>query len=318
MNTYTARDISRACGTARETRISRQGVAKLLLDVPPSGVRVERGNQETPAWTLESLPAELRRRLQLAVKHYNYRNEETLLANPPASWSPPVPLRDVTDDEQNRAAKLRDVLAHYLRDTSKPAADRDALIAARYGDAFGHVITADYARKLYQRTLDRDAGLGDFGRLEIYLSENPRRREAPEWTNTASNLADTLPALESRIAAITTPGNPPKSVVRSVWHVAFEEYTRLVSQGADQCRTARILREFLHDRAPFMPRNRDTLLKSWNEKLPRWLAREGAPGALVDLRCQNGRDVVIPEADIARLRHGAAFKNSGGLDAAWR
>jgi hypothetical protein len=316
MNTtahYTATEISRASGS-----ISRQGVAKLLLDIPATGVRVVSGNQETPGWSFESLPEALRNRLEADARRQGYRNAETLLATPPARYTSPVPLREIAEDVQNQAATLRGVLAPVLRDSSLAAAERDARIVARYGDAFGHVITADYARKLYQRTLDRDAGVGDWGRLDIYLPDNPRRKDAPAWTETASRLADTLPALESRLASIAMPANPPKAVVRSVWHVAFEEYTRLVSAGAPEHYVARIVREFLHQRAPFMPRHRDTLLKSWNEKLARWLAREGMPGALVDLRCNNGREVTIPEADISRLRWSAQTKTSGRLDEAWR
>lgn len=112
--------------------------------------------------------------------------------------------------------------------------------------------------------------------------------------------------------------HPPKAVVRAVWHVALDEYSRLVSQGAPEDRAARLVRDFLSDRAPFLPRNRDTLLKCWDQKLSRWLAREGMPGALVDLRCQNGREVAVPESDVARLRWSATTKQSGRLDSAWR
>ena len=322
MNTYTAAEISRASGS-----ISRQGVAKLLAGIKPDTLRDVRGNKETSAWQFNSFPPALRERLEADARRQKFRNAETLLATPPGRWSPAVPLRDVAEDELNDAAKLRDVLTPFLRDQSRPAADRDALIAARYGDASGHVITADYARKLYQRTLDRDAGVGDYGRLEIYLSESPRQKAAPQWTPDTSNLADMLPALESRLAGITTPANPPEPVVRSVWHVAFEEYSRLVSDGAPEYRAARIVREFLHARAPFMPRNRDALLKSWNNKLPRWLVLEGMPGALGDLRGDNGRKIEVAEADVALLQHSIMTKNSGKtragaiyarIDSAWR
>jgi len=310
---FTAAEISRASGS-----ISRQGVAKLLADIPASGVRVVRGNQEVSTWTWAALPEKLQTRLNADAKRQGYRNGETLLATPPAAWTPPVPLRDVAEDEINRAAKLRDIMLPFLRQPDLAAESRNAHLAARYGDAFGSVITADYARKLYQSTLDRDDGVQDFGRLELYLPENPKRKEPAPWTITSSDLADVFPALESRIAGITTPVNPPRAVVRSVWHVAFEEYSRMVAGGAPTERTARAIRNFLHARAAFLPRNRDTLLKAWNEKLPRWLAREGMPGALVDLRCNNGRTVIIPEQDVARLRWSVSTKHSGRLDCAWR
>jgi transposase InsO family protein len=310
---FTAAEISRASGS-----ISRQGVAKLLMDTPAGGVRVVRGKQEVSTWTYAALPETLRARLDDDAKRQGYRNGETLLANPPAAWTPPVPLREVAEDELNRAAKLRDIMLPFLRQPDLAAESRNAQLAARYGDVFGSVITTDYARKLYQRTLDRDEGVQDFGRLELYLPENPKRKEAVAWTVTTSDLADVLPALESRIASIATPANPPKAVVRSVWHVAFDEYSRLVSAGAPAERAARLVRDFLHARAPFVPRNRDTLLKAWNDKLPRWLAREGMPGALVDWRCKNGTKVIVPEKDVARLRWSATTKHSGRLDCAWR
>ena len=313
MNAYTASEISCASGS-----ISRQGVAKLLTGVAPDAVRGVRGHQETPVWNFASLPEALKQRLENDARRQGYRNAETLLATPPRPWSPSVALRDLAADELNYAAKLRDVLTPFLRNQSQPAADRDALIVARYGDAFGHVISAGYGRKLYQRTLARDAGVSDYGRLEIFLPEHPRRNQTPGWSESDSNLAEALPALESRLAGITKPANPPKAVVRSVWHVAFEEYSRLVSQGATEDRAARIVRDFLHARAPFLPRSRDALLKSWNEKLARWLTNEGIPGALADLRCHNGESATIAEADIARLRWSATTKHSGRLDSAWR
>ncbi|MCU0785331.1 MAG: hypothetical protein MUF81_15015 [Verrucomicrobia bacterium] len=318
VETYTARELSRAASRHAPTRISRQGVAKLLLDTPPSAERIVQGRQAVPVWTLDSLPAALRQRLETAARAQDYRNAETMLATPSRQWQPSGPVCDIADDEWNQAAKKRDVLMPFLVDQSRPAAERDAMIAARYGDAFEHGISHDYARKLYQRTLDRLAGARDYGRLEIYLPKHPRRKAAPDWTATESNLADLLPLLDSRLAGITTPANPPKAVVRSVWHVSFEEYSRLVSQGATEDRAARLVREFLHNRAPFLPHSRDALLKAWNGKLARWLAREGMPGALADLRCHNGRKVVIPEADIARLRWSASTKTSGRLDEAWR
>lgn len=322
MNTYTATEIAIRSGS-----ISRQGVAKLLGSLTPDAVRVARGNQETSAWSYSTIARceKLLRRLEADARRQHYRNAKTMLASP-LQPSTRIELRDIADDELSKAAKLRDLLAPFLRDQSKPASERDALIAARYRDAFGHVITADYARKLFQRTLSRDAGLRDYGRLEIFLPDNPKRKQAPEWTATTSNLADMLPALESRLAGISST-NPPKAVVRSVWHVAFEEYSRLISQGATEDRAARMTRNFLHARAPFLPRNRDTLLKSWNEKLSRWLAREGMPGALVDLRCNNGREVSFPEADVSLMRHSLMTKHSGltrtgdvyaRFDSAWR
>lgn len=322
VNTFTATEISRAASAHSQTRISRQAVAKLLKGIPADAPKVARGNQETPAWKFSSLPATLRQRLETAARLQGCRHAESMLAallvSAPRQWTSPVPLHDVAEDEQNKAAMLREVLAPFLREALRPAAERDALIVARYGDTFSQVITPDYARKLYQRTLSRDGGRKDFGNLELYLPDKPRPKAAPVWTVDASTLADLLPALESRLASITTPGQPPKAVVRSAWHVAFEEYTRLVAQGTPEDRAARSVRDFLHARAPFLPRNRDTLLKSWNEKLPRFLARDGMPGALVDLRCHNGAKATIPEADIARLRWSATTKHSGRLDCAWR
>jgi transposase InsO family protein len=312
--TFTATDIALRSGT-----ISRQGVAKLLRGVRADDVRVVRGQQKTPAWTYSTIAqcGQLIHRLETDARRQGYRNAESMLNSP---LRPPVrpDLRAVDEAELNRAGKLRDLLLPFLRNTSQPAAQRTAQIVARYGDAFGRVITSDYARKLYHRALRRDAGLGDFGRLELYLPDHPKAKAAPEWTVPDSNLADLLPALESRLVAITTPGQPPKSVVRAVWHVAFEEHARLVAEGFPTERAARIVRDFLHARAPFLPRNRDALLKSWNEKQARWLVRDGMPGALADLRAGNGRPVVIPEADIARLRWSASAKHSGRLDNAWR
>ena len=157
MNTFTAAELASASGS-----ISRQGVAKLLAGVKADVPRRVRGNQETSAWLYASLPDALQQRLETDARRQGYRNAETLLATPPHRWTPSVPLRDVAEAELNAAAKLRDVITPFLREPSRPAAERDTLLVARYGDAFGHIITTDYARKLYQRTLDRDAGVGDY------------------------------------------------------------------------------------------------------------------------------------------------------------
>src|ERR1043165_8574068 len=127
MKTYTATEIAIRSGS-----ISRQGVAKLLVGLAPDAGRVTSGQQETPAWAFATIRGcdKLLRRLETDARRQRYRNAETMLASP---LSPVLRtnLRDLAEDELNKAAKLRDVLAPFLRDQSQPAANRDRQIVAR-------------------------------------------------------------------------------------------------------------------------------------------------------------------------------------------
>ncbi|HOQ47887.1 MAG TPA: hypothetical protein PK157_21440 [Bryobacteraceae bacterium] len=311
--TYTAREISLRSGS-----ISRKGVAKLLRGLPADGLRVTRGGHQTPAWKFSTLAkcAPLLQRLTADARRKGYRDARSMFESA-LEPQPAVNLANIAQDELDRAFKLRGLLMHYYENLTMPASQRDQEISQRYQEVFGRRITTRYARKLFLRTLKRAAGGRDFQSLPLYLPDKPRLKEATDHKTEEPCLTEQFPELESALALVGG-SSPPRPVQAAVWRAAFNEFFRLLGSGVAENRAAKAVRDLLHSRCLFLPRNRDTLLKLWNSKLDRFIGKEGRPGALADGRRNNGTRIPVPQSDVEILLHSAAFKNSGRIDTAWR
>jgi hypothetical protein len=286
-----------------------------------SGIVLVRG-KETAAWSLEQLPKALRDELEAAARRQCYRNAETLLADATAEWRPAVPLAEMADAEIERANKLRLALAPILlrRHADLPAAELEALGVVEYSRAFGHPVSTRHWRTLFKRTLDRDAGADDFGRIELYVSDKPARKSAGQRIvcEAIEELSDQFPAIEDFIFACGNPAAPDEIELRGIWTLVFEEYDRLVKHGTKPKRAARRLRDFIFRKADFLAPSRNALRMAFDRKLERWNEGERSPAALQDRRKDNGAEFGLPEEDRDKLIHRAVFNYRGDIAPAWR
>src|SRR5229473_3098588 len=156
---------------------SKRTVLVLLGRTPPTGLKVIHGN-EARAWSKDAFP----QRIQAALSDVATRKKTTadaLLAWPPPFWRPRYPLSQLCEEAIERALMLKRTLGPALvrlNDANVTSAEFEQLGLEDYRRVFGRSISARHWRRLLRRTLDRDGGAENWGRLEIYLDESPARR----------------------------------------------------------------------------------------------------------------------------------------------
>ena len=313
-NQFTAAQIAAVLG------IKRQSVAWHLREVQPSGSCVVNGN-EASAWTYAALPSSLRGRLDAEALQRGYRNAVAMLTAPPVVWPPAdfPKLDDIAPDEIEHATKLRQALGAMLycqHDATLAAAEFEARGVAEYARVFGHAITARHWRTLFKRTLIRDGGEDKLTRLELYLPDKPALKLPP--ARPALKAVEQLGPVVEYLNTFSNPTAPGEIEQRGVWTLAFEAYARLIEQGTSAKRAARLVREFIFAKAPFLAKTRNALRMAFDRKLERWNEAKGDPCALQDGRVENGDKFEFPDGDKDLLVHRAVFYYRGDIAPAWR
>jgi hypothetical protein len=317
--TFTATQIAAALGK------TPQAVRKLLRDVQPAGVRIVAGN-EAATWSVEQLPGALRESLAIEAVLENCKGDsliqrvETLLSMPRKLWQPAIPMAKISDADIQTAKKLRDALKPFLIEQRVPGLSAEEWKQRgvdNYHRIFGNRITSRYWDELLTRTQRRDNGTELWQRLEIYLPDRLKRKDAPAAVVSEALAAD-FAEIEGFIAACTNPHAPNKTECAGIWTLALLKFTSLVNAGEPEKSAARRVRQFLFMRAPFLAASRDALLKASNRKIETLKKANGDVKALRDGRAHNGNRVGIPAADIDRLRHSAVFNCGGRIQSAWR
>jgi hypothetical protein len=266
-----------------------QAIRRALRDVKPASVRIVKGKEIT-TWTLAALPAPLRCNLDAEARQRRYRDLETMLANPPAQWEPPVPLNQIADSEIARAGKLREALMPSLERLYGCDHEPDKfeqLGLNDYAKVFGHRITPQHWHALFKRTQDRDAGAENYACLEIYLPDNPALKKLPEMP-LPETLREEFSGLSALIDTFPNPVAPTDAERRAVWTLAFRRYDEFVRCGITPKAAARRVRQFLFAGAPFLAASRDALLKTFHRKLESLKDTNGELTVLGDGRANNG------------------------------
>lgn len=181
-------------------------VLKFLKSVLPSGEILVSGNLAS-AWTIPTLPSGLKLELQAVVERKGFRNIEHLLTSPVEVWHPPIPFAEIDSPYQVKAARLRDALAGSLAkkdntDTSRAEFDQQG--ADDYARCFGYTISTRHWRRIFDRTIERDRGMEQWTRLELYLDENVcvKRESAPLKPKVRfdhSELRNQIDGLENKV-----------------------------------------------------------------------------------------------------------------------
>jgi hypothetical protein len=299
--------------------IKRQSVQGQLRDIVPAAVRIIHGNQAA-AWTVDQLPLPLRARLAASATQQGCRTIEALLSMPRQQWQPALPLDKLAEDVIQSATKLRDALRTFLvrqHDPNQAAGDMEARGADEYRRIFGNRITTRYWRELFMRTVRRDNGFEEWNRLEIYLSDRLKRKDAPAAAVSAA-LAEDFAELAAYIAGCSNPHAPTKKECEGIWALALQKVASLVNAGEPEKNAARRVRQFLLARASFLAPSRDALWVAFKRKI-KALEREGGDiKALRDRREDNGPKYELPENDRDLLIHRAVFTYRGDIAPAWR
>ena len=285
---------------ARALRMSKRTVRETLATIPPSATLLIQGN-ETDTWSIQVLPdryrAEIVRRALV-----NGQSIADYLDTCAAGWQPKVSLNDVAESCLDEAKRLRAALVPALQRISAvtlTAADRVRLGLADYKSAFGHEITERHWRRLMDRSLWRDGGEHDFQRLELYLSDNPTRKQ----TGAATSKAE-FQEIVDVIEACADPLAPTKEERAAIWATAFEFLTSAAKTPREQKQVRQALVGFLIERAPWLAKSRDALRVSFDWKFEKWDKAGRTSAALLDGReLKLGKPVgdPIPQDDLDRI-----------------
>ncbi|HEX3857688.1 MAG TPA: hypothetical protein VHY30_10390 [Verrucomicrobiae bacterium] len=310
---FSAAQIAAALG------IKPQSVRGQLRDVQPAGVQIVAGN-EAVAFSIDQLPVQLRERLAAKAVQQRCRTVEAVLAMPRKQWQPAIPRNKVSDADIQIATKRRDALKPWLIQQHDPrlsAAEMERRAVEDYRHIFGNRISTRYWRELFMRTLRRDNGAEEWNRLEIYLPDRLKLKDAPT-ADVSKALAEDFAELESFIAGCTDPHAPNKTECAAVWTLTLEKFKSLVNAGEPEKSAARRVRQFLFARASFLAVSRDALWVAFKRKLKALKNFQGDAKAFRDGREENGANFELPENDRDTLIHRAVFYYRGDIAPAWR
>lgn len=303
---FSAREIGDALGKPRPS------INRALKSAPADGTKIASGNRAC-AWSFAAMPEPIRAELARISRARGYRSPLDVLRNPPTSWELSIPLAEIEPAEIAASQRLQAALARALALPADARMEaREELAATDYRREFRHVVSTRHLRRLIKRTLERDRGAGEFHRLEIYLTEAPRK-QAPEPIARRKDFRfeevdDALADVRDRTAATSTDRN-------HLFRAAFQALDRLREEGHAETTVKSALRAYLWKVAPFLARSPSALQCTFNLKL-----REHDAGkAIVDKRDRSGNRRRAPEWDynFGLLKHWT-LRYSGRESQAWR
>jgi hypothetical protein len=250
--------------------------------------------QKTLAWPIEALPESWRLSL---VRSFNVR-----------LGGGEIPLECVNLGELHpeiieSTEMLSKALAPSIArkdDPSLSATELKARGVEDYARVFGHTITPRYWHELFRRTLARDAGNEDFGRLALYLP-NQLKRKADALPAFSSAAGEEFRELHGVMATFRQPASPTRAEESLLWLRAFELLESLVADGKAEKKLRGRLLKFLWKHAPWLAASPNALRVMFDRKLRRWREQGRAPAALVDKREAKRGEAKAPAYDPASL-----------------
>src|SRR5262249_52944248 len=153
------------------------------------------------------------------------------------------------------------------------------------GRTFGRGISTRHWRRLFQRTVRRDGGYRNWGRLEIYLDAKPARK--PEFRERNFYIPASLQPVQALILSFEHPTSPTCTEKDCLWVYAFEHYERETERTDRSRAVKRVTLKFLYDNASFLGRSPKGIKLQFDRKLKRWIAGGRVPGAIADARKRN-------------------------------
>lgn len=307
---------------AKALKIKRQSAQWRLREVESIGTAIVNG-QEVAAWPFSSLPQSMRDQLEAEAKRLGFRDANGLLLDPAKPWQPPVPLAQISPRCLDKAAKLRDAMASALgrmNAQDMPSAEFEALGVKDYERVFGYNVSARHWRDLFKRTIDRDAGAENWGRLEIYLDDHLGRNAEPRPdVGLAAELE--FRELHDVIALVANSQEPTATEVSYLWLRAFQAFEARIRDGKPSKVVKCHVLAFLQRHAPFMATTADALRCNFKRKYKRWIAADRQVKSLQDARKEKSghrRALVLSDQDRDKLIGHGVFNCGGRVSQAWR
>jgi hypothetical protein len=309
-------DAFTAAQIAHALHRSKRSVLESLKRNPSVSTKVVRGN-EARVWSKEALPQNILTALE-DVASQRKTSVTALLASPPPFWRPPHPLGELVDEAIERASLLQRALASSFarqNDVGLTSAQFEQLGVEEYRRIFGRSASTRHWRRLFRRTLDRDGGAENWGRLEIYLDESPARRAR----KIVSYTPVALQPLQELISSFANPAEPTELEKDCLWIYAFEHCEQEAERTGKAKAVKRQTLNFLFNNTSFLGKSLRGIKVQFNRKLKRWIAGGRVPAAIADGRRKNpGRPVPTFSEEEEHALIAKALRSGGGITQAWR
>ncbi len=296
----------------------RQSVQSSLREIPPTGQTPTAGKLAN-AWAVNELPETLRTALSRRAVKLGYPEAAALLKHHrPKRWDSPVPLCEVSAKHLEAARKLQCALGPTMRrfnETCLAMSEIEDLGIEDYQRVFGHSISARHFRRLLKQTQERDAGNGEWDRLDLYLPDKIRRKKAP--SKIAINAAQWQPILDL-LNSFADTQNPTPKEAGLFWNTLCQVFEAEKQTAANESRLKRSLLLFVSENAPFASLNPKALSMQFRRKYSQW-KQDGLSGLKDQRKARSGRRnaPLIPE-DFRKLLIARAVNRGGRISQAWR
>jgi hypothetical protein len=311
-------DVFTAAQIASALQRSKRSVLESLRQTPVSETKIVHGN-EAKAWAKDALPATIVAALNDAARRRK-TTVDALLASPPLFWRPRHPLSELSRESIERASLLQRALAPALarlNDANLMSAEFERLGLEHYRRTFGYTISTRHWRRLFRRTLNRDGGAENWGRLEIYLDESPARK--PELRKRALYTSTALRPLQELISSFANPAEPTELEKDCLWIYAFEHCEREAERTGESQAVKRTILKFLFENASFLGKSEKGIKLQFDRKLRSWVAGGRVPAAIADARNKNpGRPAPTFSEEEEHALIAKSLRSGGGLAQAWR
>jgi hypothetical protein len=281
---------------------SARVVRRWLSVITPDGEMMVRGNLAS-AWKVESLPAHVIQELTATANAKGFRSIDNLLSDRCDAWQPEIPWNEICSDQQAEAITLQRALLPMIQrrnEAGLAVADFEALGVQAYQRETGREITRERWGYIFNRTIQRDAGAGQFHRPELFLNGNLRK--ALPAKSIGDNDSDFEP-LNLCVAGFHNQTEPSGEEIDALWIEAVELFLELRENEKPKKLKRRLL-DFLSCRAPFLAANPNALRVNFDRKLKAFEASKGDETALLDgreLKRGEKRAPEFPQDDIDRI-----------------
>jgi hypothetical protein len=256
-------------------KMKRQAVQHYLKGVAPAGKLAARGLQAS-AWTYEQFPTALREKGDCIAKAKGQSSGQTLLVCAPQIWKPAIPLPELHADCIEQAVKLQRALGPPLdrkSDSTLNQQDRAQAGIKDYARHFGHAITERHWWNLYDRTITRDAGAGNWARLEIYLPNQLKRKTEARIALPASDKDFT--ELHELVTSFKNPAAPTLIEKSATWEKAFRIFEIKKAAGEQSKKLRLSLIAFLWRACPALAKSENALRVAFDARLARETQTDG-------------------------------------------
>jgi hypothetical protein len=263
-----------ASGIAAILGITPRRIRSVLEGVDPDAVQVVKGNR-ADAWSWDSLPENLRRRLDEEAERRGYRDGHQLLSDPAREWKPHRPFAHCSNEARAIALNLKDSQARALKywETNKKIDSQlKQMLVDDYTRVFKKRVSERHAINLFFRTLSRAGTAESFEDESNYLPERPAAAPVPK-------PEIKLGQVHAEQFEIIIVGRDAGDGYEAIWLRAVEIYASDPSKEMK-----RALLEFLWAKLTGIAASEDAFRKQFERRVSAWMDADFDPAALADGR----------------------------------